>query len=211
MSSSGLSTRETRTCRKESNKVTKKWRRGWINSPVRKVWDLEPFSLEKRRLRKTPEGRKKDGDRLFSVPSARTRDTSRNTMFPLNIRKHFFTVGWLSTGTGYPGRSWTLQPWRYSRAIWIQSWANGSKWPSLTWGIGPGDAQRSLPNSITLWFLWRWWWRVSHKTYAGPKKLEVAVENLSVPTQAPVSPSTQDRLTKQSISKFLCHSLGPTP
>ena len=67
--------------------------------------ELGLFSLEKGRLRKDcstcantcREGAKRmDGARLFSlVPSARTRGNGHNLKhrrFPLNIRKHFFTV-----------------------------------------------------------------------------------------------------------------------
>lgn len=59
------------------------------------------FSLEKRVLRmdlhiQIPEGRvQKESDRLFPVVQDRTRDKEHKLVhrrFPLNIRKHFFTV-----------------------------------------------------------------------------------------------------------------------
>ena len=44
----------------------------------------------------------------------------------------FLLWGWLSTGTGCPERFWSLLPWGYSKAIWIRSWATGSRWPCLS-------------------------------------------------------------------------------
>ena len=40
----------------------------------------------------------------------------------------------LSTGTGYPGRLWTLHPRRYSKAVWTWSWATCSSCPCLSRG-----------------------------------------------------------------------------
>lgn len=43
-----------------------------------------------------------------------------------------------------------LDPWRYSKAVWTQSWATGSRWPCLRRGVGPDDLQRSFPTSNIL-------------------------------------------------------------
>jgi len=45
--------------------------------------------------------------------------------------------GWRSTGTGCPGRLWSLLLWRYSRPIWTPTWAACSKEPALEGGLDP--------------------------------------------------------------------------
>ena len=57
-----------------------------------------------------------------------------------------------STGTGCPGRLWSLLLWRYSRPAWTRSCAACSGWPCLGRGVGLDDPQRSLPTPTILWF-----------------------------------------------------------
>ena len=56
--------------------------------------------------------------------------------------------GWRSTGTGCPGRLWSLPLWRYSRPAWTRSCAAFSRWPCFGRGVGPDDPQRSLPTEV---------------------------------------------------------------
>ena len=60
--------------------------------------------------------------------------------------------GWRSTGTGCPGRLWSLLLWRYSRPAWTRSCAAYCRWPCFSRGVGLDDPQRSLPTPIILWF-----------------------------------------------------------
>ena len=60
--------------------------------------------------------------------------------------------GWRSTGTGCPGRLWSLILWRYSRPAWTRSCAAYCRWPCFGKGVGLDDPQRSLPTPIILWF-----------------------------------------------------------
>ena len=60
--------------------------------------------------------------------------------------------GWRSTGTGCPGRLWSLLLWRYSRPAWTRSCAACSGWPCFGVRVGLDDPQRSLPTSSVLWF-----------------------------------------------------------
>ena len=60
--------------------------------------------------------------------------------------------GWRSTGTGCPGRLWSLLLWRYSRPTWTRSCAACCRWPCFGRGGGPDDPQRSLPTPTILWF-----------------------------------------------------------
>ena len=56
---------------------------------------------------------------------------------------------WWSTGTGCPGRLWSLLLWRYSKPSWMQSPVQ----PALG-GLtlaGLDDPQRPLPDPTTLW------------------------------------------------------------
>ena len=60
--------------------------------------------------------------------------------------------GWRSTGTGCPGRQWSLLLWRYSRPSWTRSCAACCRWPCLSRRVGLDDPQRSLPTPTILWF-----------------------------------------------------------
>lgn len=43
----------------------------------------------------------------------------------------FLLWGWLSTDTCCSERLWNIPPWRYSKAIWMWSWATSSRLPCL--------------------------------------------------------------------------------
>ena len=60
--------------------------------------------------------------------------------------------GWRSTGTGCPGRLWSLLLWRYSRPAWTGSSAAYCRWPCFSRRVGLDDPQRSLPTPTILWF-----------------------------------------------------------
>ena len=60
--------------------------------------------------------------------------------------------GWQSTGTGCPGRWWSLLLWRYSRPTWTRSCAACCRWPCFGRGVGLDDPQRSLATPNILWF-----------------------------------------------------------
>ena len=60
--------------------------------------------------------------------------------------------GWQTTGTGCPGRLWSLLLCRYSRPAWTRSCAACTRWPCFSRGVGLGDPQRSLPTPAILWF-----------------------------------------------------------
>ena len=60
--------------------------------------------------------------------------------------------GWRSTGTGCPGRLWSLLLWRYSRPAWTWSCAACCRWPCFGRRVGLDDPQRSLPTPTILWF-----------------------------------------------------------
>ena len=60
--------------------------------------------------------------------------------------------GWWSTGTGCPGRLWSLLLWRYSRPAWTGSCVACCRWPCFGRGVGLDDPQRSLPTPTILWF-----------------------------------------------------------
>ena len=60
--------------------------------------------------------------------------------------------GWRSTGTGCPGRLWSLLLWRYSRPAWTRSCATYCMWPCFGRGVGLDDPQRSLPTPNILWY-----------------------------------------------------------
>lgn len=69
------------------------------------------------------------------VPSDRTRyNGHKHRRFLMNIMKILLLCGWPSTGTGCLERLRSLHSWRYSKAIWIQSWAISSRWPCLSSG-----------------------------------------------------------------------------
>ena len=60
--------------------------------------------------------------------------------------------GWRSTGTGCPGRLWSLLLWRYARPAWTRSYAACAAWPCFGRGVGLDDPQRFLPTPTILWF-----------------------------------------------------------
>ena len=60
--------------------------------------------------------------------------------------------GWRSTGTGCPGRLWSLLLWRYSRVTRTRSCAACCRWPCFGRRVGLDDPQRSLPTPTILWF-----------------------------------------------------------
>lgn len=68
-------------------------------------------------------GCNEDTARIFSVvPSDRTGSDGfklKHRRFPLDSKKHFFTVR--VTNTSCPGKLLNLYPWRYSRVICTQS------------------------------------------------------------------------------------------
>ena len=57
-----------------------------------------------------------------------------------------------STGTGCPGRLWSLLLWRYSILAWTSSCAACCRWPCFSRRIGLDDRQWSLPTPTILWF-----------------------------------------------------------
>ena len=59
---------------------------------------------------------------------------------------------WRSTGTGCPGRLWSLLLWRYSRPAWTRSCAACCRWPCFSRRVGLDDPQWSLPTPTILWF-----------------------------------------------------------
>jgi len=80
-----------------------------------------------------------------------------NSVGSLWISGNTFSLwGWPNTGKGCPGRWWSLHSWRYSRVVWMWSWATCSKWPYLSKDFGQDDLQRSLPTSAILWFCDLW-------------------------------------------------------
>ena len=66
--------------------------------------------------------------------------------------------GWQSTGTGCPGRLWSLLLWRYSRPAWTRSCAGCCRWPCFSRGAGLDDPQRALPTPNILWFCDLWFY-----------------------------------------------------
>jgi len=72
-----------------------------------------------------PEGAdRKDGEGLFTrVCSDRTRGNGcklKEGRFRLEIRKKFFTMRVVSTGTGCPEKLWLPPPWQCSRPGWME-------------------------------------------------------------------------------------------
>ena len=72
--------------------------------------------------------------------------------------------GWRSTGTGCPGRLWSLLLWIHSKSTWTRSCAACCRWPCFGRGVGLDDPQRSLPIPNILWFCKssKWIWNASY-------------------------------------------------
>ena len=70
--------------------------------------------------------------------------------FHINMQKHFFTVGWLSTGTGCPERLWSLFLWRHSRSIWTPTCVTYCKETALARGVGLTDPLRSTTRDSAI-------------------------------------------------------------
>lgn len=92
---------------------------------------------------------------LISVVSKMTTSEKKTAskdlgLFPSNMRKNFSQS--MSTGTGIPERLWSLLPWRYSKPIWMWSYATCSRWICFSRGAGLGDFKKSFPISTILWF-----------------------------------------------------------
>lgn len=76
-------------------------------------------------------------DTPHSWQDRRQRPWTENTGGSVRTSAITLLWGWLSTATGCPGRFWSLQPHRYSKAIWTRSWTAGSMWPCLSRGVEP--------------------------------------------------------------------------
>ena len=62
-------------------------------------------------------------------------------------------LNFLRNGTGCSERLWSVHPWRYSKAVWTQFWATGSRVALLEQGVlDQMTLQKSLPTSTILWF-----------------------------------------------------------
>jgi len=91
---------------------------------------LLAYSLDKTlerpesRLSVSKGGYKKVGDNLFSrICCDRTQGNGsklKEGRFRLDIRKKFFTVRMVRTGTACPERWWMPHPWRHSRSDWME-------------------------------------------------------------------------------------------
>lgn len=60
----------------------------------------------------------------------------------------FLLVGWLSTGTGWPGRWWSLHPSKSSKAIWIWSWVVNIKFIWSIWSYPPAQLKQVGPDTL---------------------------------------------------------------
>ena len=66
-------------------------------------------------------------------------------------RRTSLQLGRRSTGTGCPGRLWSLPLWRYSRPAWTRSYAACCRWPCFVREVGLDGPQRCLPTPTILW------------------------------------------------------------
>jgi len=64
--------------------------------------------------------------------------------------KHFFIVRVTKHWHSLPREGGSLEPWRYSKAVWTWCWATGSRWLCFRKGIRPDNLHRSLPTSNIL-------------------------------------------------------------
>jgi len=91
---------------------------------------------------------------LAGGPDRLQRPISSNQLLSsvwFNIQNYFINLIW-STGTGCPGRLWSLLLWRCSRLARTRSCAACCRWPCFSRGVGPDDPQRSFPTPNILWF-----------------------------------------------------------
>lgn len=86
---------------------------------------------------------------FFVVPGDRTKGNRHKLKHSTWTWEITLLWGRPSVGIGCPETLQSLFPWRYSEAIWTQSWAMLPAWEGE---VGLDDLQWSLPTSTTLWF-----------------------------------------------------------
>jgi len=95
-------------------------------------------------------------------PQDRFSQKSKTCLSPWSVCGNFLaeerTLNWCpsggeaGTGTGCPGRFWSLLLWRDSRPAWTRSSTSYCRWPWFGRRVGLDDPQRSLPTPTILWF-----------------------------------------------------------